>query len=87
MALAFHPQTPSLLAIGTFTGDVMLWKLADVQPVLVSCSSMSAVSHQEPISHMEWSSSDKTKLFTTAYDGKILIWDYQRLDVPHSMYP
>ncbi|KAJ3199924.1 WD repeat-containing protein 34, partial [Dinochytrium kinnereticum] len=54
MSLAFHPESPNLVAGGTFNGEVMVWSLNEKDDLVVAMSKMSEHTHQEPISKVSW---------------------------------
>ncbi|KAI8926392.1 WD40-repeat-containing domain protein [Entophlyctis helioformis] len=79
MSIAFHPETPSLVAGGTFNGEIIVWTTAaDQQDPVVASSKPSDLAHQEPICRVAWIASDrrgKYDLVSVGNDGKILFWD------------
>eukprot|EP00039_Didymoeca_costata_P028878 m.22396 g.22396 ORF g.22396 m.22396 type:complete len:503 (-) comp7396_c0_seq1:30-1538(-) len=80
-SMAAHPKVPSLLAVGTFNGQLCLIDMAQQngqETVAVSVSD--GYSHTEPINSVSWVArrnmreKDVFFLFTIGGDGKILIW-------------
>jgi WD40 repeat protein len=76
-SLAFHPVIPSILAGGTFNGEIIIWRIIENQDPVITSSAMTEDSHQEPISQLIWTvkDDDKYQLISVGYDGKVLIWD------------
>jgi WD40 repeat protein len=90
MSLAFHPTKPSLLAGGTYNGELMIWDTAsdDLDPLLAS-SSIDDYFHREAIQTVEWIQADLSGkhdaylLATVSGDGKVLIWDARENDLSY----
>eukprot|EP01135_Chromosphaera_perkinsii_P000900 Nk52_evm63s152 gene=Nk52_evmTU63s152 len=85
MSLSFHPKEPSLLTVGTFNGDVLLYNLSRAsEDPLVAQSEVSEHSHREPVLGIRWvdcadvgSGSGTSKvgsIVSTGGDGKVLLW-------------
>lgn len=80
--IACHPSQPSLMAAGSFDGEVLIYDLADSCDVLKACSNISDYSHREPVSSLQWNrnrgaftaSIDAYQLVSLSSDGKILWW-------------
>jgi len=84
-SLAFHPTDPSLLAGGSFNGDVLLWKLGNEDDLLIAKSVLTAYTHHEPVMQIEWTRMPKSTgyaICTVSADGKLLLWDPQRMSAP-----
>ena len=81
MSVAFHPMFPSIVAAGSFNGEVVVWDLnfPDQAPTV---SPIADYSHKEPISALHWvkegitaSSGEDTWLLASAgADGRVLFW-------------
>jgi hypothetical protein len=57
MSCAFHPETPALIAGGTFNGDLFIWDLSvegekDMQ--VGKTDAISDLRHREPVVAMTW---------------------------------
>jgi hypothetical protein len=86
MTVACHPIIPSVVAVASFNGEVVVWDLTNLdKPVAISPST--EYSHKEPIIDIKWvptsSSSQYTSnlgsieswnLVSCGSDGKLLYW-------------
>lgn len=55
MSIAFHPELPSVIAGGTFGGEVAIWQTNDsLENSILASSGTSDLSHEEPISCVSW---------------------------------
>ena len=52
-SLSFHPTEPSLLACGTFNGEIMFYDISKEEP-LICTSRIDEYYHREPINKMIW---------------------------------
>lgn len=59
MAIAFHPKIPSLIAGGTFTGEIIVWRTIENQDPVFAVSKISDYSHHEPVAQLRWIPSDR----------------------------
>ncbi|KAE9094971.1 hypothetical protein PF010_g16890 [Phytophthora fragariae] len=76
MCVAFHPQNPSLVAAGSFNGEVFVW---DTEPVdyRFFSSGIGDYFHREPVTKVAWVYDIQTNDYNVASvsgDGKILFW-------------
>lgn len=82
LCLAFHPKKPSILAGGTYSGELILWDTGnELEPQLAS-SSIDEYFHREGIQAIDWIPADMSSgneihylITTVSGDGKVLIWD------------
>jgi hypothetical protein len=87
--VAYHPAVPSLVAAGSFNGEVLVWDLSTSQQQAVSLqayalSPIVEYAHKEPVSAVRWmydsslaSSSGlggSWLLVSAGADGKVLYW-------------
>lgn len=77
-SLAFHPAFPSVLAGGSFSGQVRIWDTNREDPVLAA-SPVADFAHREPVTQLRWaadpSSPTQWLLVSTSGDGKVLAWN------------
>lgn len=98
MSCAFHPVHPALIAGGTFNGELYIWDLGQDGDVQRGRSdALMEVRHTEPIVTMTWQyniadaakygTKDKSyRLVTLGADGRVLIWQWHKLDSPVYAY-
>ncbi|XP_059213444.1 WD repeat-containing protein 34 [Centropristis striata] len=76
-ALCCHPNQPTLLAGGLYTGEVVVWDMGRTQdPVLVQ-TGLSADSHREPVYQVAWVPLQKKGEFgvlSACSGGRVLLW-------------
>lgn len=68
---------PSIVAAGSFSGEVLIWNTALNDEVLVASTSIGDYFHREPISKLVWIydvDSKDYRLASISGDGKVLIW-------------
>ncbi|CAJ1403311.1 unnamed protein product [Effrenium voratum] len=88
MCVAFHPTKPSILAGGTYNGELQIWNTGsgELDP-LVASSSIDDYFHREAIQVVEWipadlsGSHDAWLIATVSGDGKVLLWDARDNDL------
>lgn len=90
MCVAYHPKNPSVVAAGSFTGEVFVWDL-EPQEYRLYGSSIGEYYHQEPITKVEWVYDITTSdyhIASVSGDGKVLFWRVKdkRLDHPIEGY-
>ena len=83
---AFHSSTPSLLAVGSYTGDINVYNLALDGDMLAATTSNYGSVHTEQISGLKWinsadlsyrQQSSNSMILSAALDGKIVLWNYE----------
>lgn len=79
MCITFHPKLPSVIAGGTFNGEVQVWDMGREDDTLIATSGMGSDSHREPVTKVLWmfdtsSKASKYQVLSISGDGKLLIW-------------
>lgn len=80
MCIQCHPKKPSIVAGGTFNGEIMVYDLSKEEESLVATSGIGNDSHREPVSKVHWipdtssKSGGKFNILSVSSDGKILMW-------------
>jgi WD repeat-containing protein 34 len=79
VSLAFHPKKPSLLAVGLFHGEVLLWDISQEESGILATTSsnVDSYAHREPVWSMQWvfaRAFDEYMLSTASSEGKVLVW-------------
>eukprot|EP01105_Mastigella_eilhardi_P010464 TRINITY_DN2439_c0_g1_i1.p1 TRINITY_DN2439_c0_g1~~TRINITY_DN2439_c0_g1_i1.p1 ORF type:complete len:673 (-),score=164.09 TRINITY_DN2439_c0_g1_i1:941-2959(-) len=80
MCVAFHPTLPTVLAVGTFNGQVLLIdSAAKDDPIIASSDLNDDSGHREPVSSVAWLSgqgkaSVSAEVASSSGDGKLLVW-------------
>jgi WD40 repeat protein len=89
MCVAHHPKNPSIVAAGTFNGEVCAWNLESEDYKFCS-SSIGDYYHREPVTKLTWVfdlQADDYNLCSISGDGKILFWRLKdRLAYPTEGY-
>ena len=49
MCVACHPTIPSLVAAGSFNGEIIIWNTAEADEKLLATSEIGDYFHREPI--------------------------------------
>jgi len=85
MCCKFHPQHPALVAGGAYSGELYVWDLSREGDTQVGKSSITDVSHSEPVVQIAWhhdsaragrraNQNEDYHVVTLGADGKVLIW-------------
>lgn len=77
-SVACHPESPSIIAGGSFNGEVIVWDLNSPETA-IAVSAMTEYSHKEPVNDLKWlfdTQSKKWLLCSIASDGRLLLWNY-----------
>jgi len=84
--LAFHPEDPSLLAGGSYNGDVLLWRLSEAGDPLIGKSVLTNYTHHEPVQKLAWTREPGHGyvLASVSADGKMLTWSPADMRTPAS---
>ena len=80
MCAQFHPVLPSIVAAGSFNGEVVIWDLNGIDQTS-TVSPIAEYAHKEPVMSLQWvkegtaSSGEDTWLLASAgSDGRVLFW-------------
>ncbi|PNF15363.1 WD repeat-containing protein 34 [Cryptotermes secundus] len=78
-SLSAHPYEPSILAAGTFSGEVLIWNLQKDDDCLISSSANVPGAHRDAVSQVSWVRNlDPTQqwpvLVSAGHDGRVLVW-------------
>jgi WD40 repeat protein len=78
MKVCCHPIRPSLVAAGSFNGEIIVWDLSNAEQSLAT-SPITEYSHKEPVTDLKWvynpsGKSDEWLLISIGADGKVLFW-------------
>jgi len=77
MCVACHPVRPSIVAAGTFNGEVVVWDMNNTDDPVIARSSIDDYFHREPVQRVEWMRDFSSKdhlLASVSADGKVLFW-------------
>jgi WD40 repeat protein len=78
MCVACHPLSPSIVAGGSFNGEVVIWNLNEPEKAVAMTAIDSPYSHKEPVLDVKWVYDNALKkhlLASAGADGKLLFWD------------
>jgi len=92
MCLDFHPQHPSLLAVGLYDGSVCVYDVrtassssgVPVAPLFVSTNPL--VKHRDPVWQVRWSPDEHGKLisfYSISGDGRVTTWMINKNELIH----
>ncbi|KAJ3057419.1 WD repeat-containing protein 34 [Rhizophlyctis rosea] len=87
MCVACHPESPSLIAGGTYNGEVLIWQTSREEDPLVASSSIGDFTHNDCVTKVAWVPGEKAqqwKLVSVGSDGRVLFWDPSDLSNPKS---
>ncbi|XP_062411184.1 WD repeat-containing protein 34 [Sardina pilchardus] len=77
MCLSFHPQRPSLIAGGLYSGEVVVWDTSRTQDPILAQTGMSADTHREPVYQVHWvpgSRRGELDVLSAGSGGRVLQW-------------
>jgi WD repeat-containing protein 34 len=85
MSIACHPENPSIIAAGSFNGEIIVWDLnTPEQPIALS--PITEYSHKEPVLDLTWVHDTATKIWllvSLGADGRVLFWDYKNTQLAY----
>lgn len=76
-ALCCHPNQPSLIAGGLYSGEVVIWDTSRTQDSVVAQTGLSADSHRDPVYQVSWVPLQKKGEFgvlSACSGGRVLLW-------------
>ena len=75
--VACHPLRPSVVAAGSFGGEIVVWDLSEDEPLLAATRADDYF-HREPITAVRWAyeslDAAEPQLVSVSGDGKVLWW-------------
>lgn len=77
MCVACHPLRPSIVAAGTFNGEVVVWDMNKTDDPCIARSRIDDYFHREPVQRVEWMRDFGSRdhlLSSVSADGKVLFW-------------
>lgn len=78
MCLDFHPQHPSLLAVGCYDGTVLAYDISNGTSKPIYSSSLRSGKHSDPVWQVHWhdngSLSKELNFYSISSDGKVANW-------------
>jgi dynein intermediate chain 1 len=77
MCLDFHPNHPSLLAVGCYDGSVSVYDIGNRSKKPIYNSSIRSGKHSDPVWQVRWhdgGSSKEMNFYSISTDGKVAIW-------------
>lgn len=77
MCLDFHPQHPSLLAVGCYDGSVMVYDVSSGKTTPIYSSSVRTGKHTDPVWQVHWQCEDYGKectFYSVSSDGRVAKW-------------
>ncbi|TPX32217.1 hypothetical protein SmJEL517_g04624 [Synchytrium microbalum] len=79
MCIAYHPEQPTIIAGGTFHGQVIIWDTNKTENPVIGTSGDGELAHHESVSYVAWIPSARSNtydLLTASTEGKILIYSF-----------
>lgn len=80
--LSFHPKKPSVFAVGTYIGEVLLYDFSRKEEPLLGKSIVDDYFHKDCITRISWWAyrppgrpETNHNLLSLGSDGKILLWE------------
>jgi WD40 repeat protein len=79
-SVACHPDAPSVVAAGTFNGEVIVWDISKADDMVMARSKTDDYFHREAVVAISWvyePQSAQYLLASCSGDGKVLFWTLQ----------
>jgi len=86
MALDFHPQHSSLLAVGLYDGTVLVFDVRNKVNRPIFSSSVKTGKHTDPVWQVCWQEEDMTKelnFFSVSSDGRVTLWTMSKSELTY----
>jgi dynein intermediate chain 1 len=88
MSCQFHPQHPSMIAVGLYDGSVLVYNIQKKtdQPVFKS-SNKGASKHTDPVWQVSWQKDDlddNLVFFSVSSDGRVIQWTLLKNELLHT---
>lgn len=88
-SVACHPLQPSLIAAGSFNGEILMYDFSSSNDFLKASSDINEYFHREPISALHWTrnlmvsvnSIDAYQLVSLSGEGKVLWWSVKTIEL------
>ena len=74
MCLDFHPQYPSLLAVGCYDGSVLVYDIKNRSNAPIYSSCLRSGKHSDPVWQVCWRHSNAFNFYSISSDGKVANW-------------
>ena len=85
-SIIFHPISPSIIAVGLYTGEIRIYDISgSIGEEIIMHSEVEEHGHKEPIMQMKWWESNvkgEYYLVSIAGDGKLIFWTMASLMIP-----
>ena len=81
MCLDFHPQLPSLLAVGCYDGNVMVFNVNNGSTKAIYSSSIRTGKHNDPVWQVHWQKEELGKelnFYSISSDGRVANWSMSK---------
>ncbi|KAJ7988221.1 hypothetical protein DPEC_G00321350 [Dallia pectoralis] len=77
MSLSFHPTSPSLIAGGLYSGEVVVWDTSRAQEPVLAQTGLSTDTHREPVYQVAWVPGPRRGdmlVLSAGSGGRVLLW-------------
>lgn len=84
MTLDFHPQRSSLVAVGCYDGNVLVFDVRVSAKKPIYCSSIKTGKHTDPVWQVQWQNEEPGKdlfFFSVSSDGQVLSWSLSKSEL------
>ncbi|KAJ3287592.1 cytoplasmic dynein with WD40 domain [Borealophlyctis nickersoniae] len=87
MCLDFHPQHPSMIAVGLYDGSVLVYDISKKSDGPIFKSSSRAGKHTDPVWQVCWQKDDlddNANFFSVSSDGRVTQWTLLKNELNHT---